>query len=104
MKTFFIFIIVINFIILFQNQSFSQSSAQKNCTNTPAMYWSEYDMSYLSGNNLINFVSLNEITIQYEGKIHSYIFNSDFTYDVSNYPKRENRFSFLSPYLTRTSK
>jgi len=46
--------------------------------------------AYLSGEDLKNFLLLNEITIKYENITHSYMFNSDFTYRVSAYPKREN--------------
>jgi len=51
---------------------------------------SKSQTNYLSGEDLKNFLLLNEITIKYENITHSYIFNSDFTYRVSTYPKREN--------------
>jgi len=44
---------------------------------------------YIEGKNLQNLLSSNEITIKTEeGLTHAYQFNSDMTYEVFSYPKR----------------
>ena len=44
---------------------------------------------YIEGKNLKNLLSSNEITIKTEeGLTHAYQFNSDMTYEVFSYPKR----------------